>query len=84
MLMRKFLPVRPLLMKHLFSSQKVLYFDYQATTPMDYRVVDAMMPYNLEHYGNPHSRNHKFGWDASTAVETARKQVADLIGADPK
>lgn len=67
-----------------FSSKKVMYFDYQATTPVDYRVLDAMMPYFTEHYGNPHSKTHKFGWDSSTAIEAARKSVADLIGADEK
>jgi cysteine desulfurase len=51
-----------------FSSQKVMYFDYQATTPVDYRVLDAMMPYMTELYGNPHSKTHKFGWDSSEAV----------------
>ena len=67
-----------------FSSKKVMYFDYQATTPVDYRVLDAMMPYFTEHYGNPHSKTHKFGWDSSKAIEAARKNVADLIGADEK
>lgn len=65
-----------------FSSKKMQYFDYQATTPIDYRVLDAMMPYLTDMYGNPHSKTHKFGWDSSTAVDIARKQVADLIGAD--
>ena len=51
-----------------FCSKKVQYFDYQATTPVDYRVLDAMMPYFTEHYGNPHSKTHKFGWDSSTAI----------------
>lgn len=60
------------------------YFDYQATTPIDYRVADAMSPFLLQHYGNPHSKTHSFGWDASRAVENARSQVADLIGADSK
>lgn len=67
-----------------FSSKKVMYFDYQATTPVDYRVLDAMMPYMTEHYGNPHSKTHKFGWDSSKAIEAARKSVADIIGADEK
>jgi cysteine desulfurase len=65
-----------------FSTRKVMYFDYQATTPVDYRVLDAMMPYFTENYGNPHSKTHKFGWDSSTAIEAARKSVADMIGAD--
>jgi len=58
--------------------------DYQATTPVDYRVLDAMMPYFLQFYGNPHSKTHKFGWDSSEAVEKARNQIASLIGADPR
>lgn len=84
MLLRKFFPLRSLPPRHLFSSSKVIYLDYQATTPLDYRVLDAMTPYNIEYYGNPHSRNHKYGWDTSTAVEKARNQVAELIGADPR
>lgn len=65
-----------------FSSKKIQYFDYQATTPVDYRVLDAMTPYFTEQYGNPHSKTHKFGWDSAAAIDKARKQVADLIGAD--
>ncbi|KIY65492.1 cysteine desulfurase [Cylindrobasidium torrendii FP15055 ss-10] len=56
----------------------------QATTPMDPRVVDAMMPYMVDQYGNPHSRTHAYGWEAEMAVEEARKNIADLIGADSK
>ncbi len=67
-----------------FSSSRVQYLDYQATTPIDYRVLDAMMPYLTEHYGNPHSKTHQYGWTSSEAIERARKQVADLIGADEK
>ena len=59
-----------------------IYLDYQATTPLDPRVLDAMAPYWRETFGNPHSRGHRFGWDARQAVETARSQVADLLGAD--
>lgn len=61
-----------------------LYLDMQATTPLDPRVIDAMLPFWTDQYGNPHSRTHMFGWESEDAVEIARKQVADLIGADPK
>ncbi|KAK2861742.1 hypothetical protein Q5P01_001275 [Channa striata] len=61
-----------------------LYMDFQATTPMDPRVLDAMLPYQVNYYGNPHSRTHAYGWESETAMETARKQVAELIGADPR
>jgi len=61
-----------------------VYMDSQATTPLDPRVLDKMMPYQTTYYGNPHSRTHAFGWQAEDAVEHARKQVADLIKADPK
>ncbi|KAI7859102.1 cysteine desulfurase [Circinella umbellata] len=61
-----------------------IYLDVQATSPMDPRVLDAMMPYMTEIYGNPHSRTHQYGWETETAVENARKEVAQLIGADPK
>ncbi|VDM41102.1 unnamed protein product [Toxocara canis] len=63
---------------------KPLYLDAQATTPMDPRVVDAMLPYMLNTFGNPHSRTHQYGWDADNAVEKAREQVAKLVGADPR
>ena len=59
-----------------------IYLDYQATTPLDPRVASSMEPYWSRIYGNPHSRDHAFGWDASAAVESARHQVANLIGAD--
>ena len=61
-----------------------LYLDYQATTPMDPRVLDAMMPYFTTKFGNPHSRNHHHGWEAEEAVEKARAQVAKLINADER
>jgi len=61
-----------------------IYLDYQATTPCDPRVVEAMLPYFTEHFGNPHSRNHKYGWDAEAAVEKARAQIASIIKADEK
>lgn len=56
----------------------------QSTTPMDPRALDSMMEYQLERYGNPHSRTHAYGWESEAVVEKARKQVADLIGASPK
>ncbi|HPF47267.1 MAG: aminotransferase class V-fold PLP-dependent enzyme [Alphaproteobacteria bacterium] len=61
-----------------------IYLDYQATTPLDERVLKAMMPFLTEKFGNPHSVEHRFGWEAEAAVDVARKQVADLIGADEK
>ena len=61
-----------------------IYMDYGATTPVDPRVVDAMIPWLREHFGNPASRSHAWGWEAEEAVERARSQVAELIGADPR
>jgi cysteine desulfurase len=61
-----------------------IYMDYHATTPVDPRVLEAMLPYFTENFGNPASRNHAFGWVAEEAVDKGRKQVADLIGAKPK
>ena len=61
-----------------------IYMDYGATTPVDQRVVDAMIPWLREHFGNPASRSHAWGWEAEAAVEKAREQVAALIGADPR
>jgi len=61
-----------------------IYMDYGATTPCDPRVVDAMIPWLREHFGNPASRTHAYGWEAEAAVEKARVQVAELIGADPR
>lgn len=60
------------------------YLDMQATTPVDPRVLDAMMPYLQAKFGNPHSKSHSFGWDAEEATEKARKQIAKLINADPR
>ena len=61
-----------------------IYMDYGATTPCDPRVVDVMIPWLREHFGNPASRSHAWGWEAEAAVENAREQVAELIGADPR
>merc|ERR1711992_354556 len=61
-----------------------LYLDAQSTTPMDPRVLDAMLPYMTSYYGNPHSRTHQYGWESETAMEKAREQIADLLGADAK
>ena len=61
-----------------------IYLDYGATNPCDPRVVDAIVPWLREHFGNPASRTHAWGWEAEAAVEKARENVADLIGADPR
>ncbi len=61
-----------------------IYMDYSSTNPCDERVVDAMVPWLRSHFGNPASRSHAWGWEAEAAVEKARCQVADLIGADPR
>ena len=61
-----------------------VYLDNNATTPLDPRVLDAMMPYMTNQFGNPHSRSHSYGWEAEKMVERARRQLADLIGADKK
>jgi len=61
-----------------------IYMDYGATSPVDQRVVDAMIPWLREHFGNPASRSHAWGWEAEAVVEKAREQVAALIGADPR
>mmetsp|Transcript_91930 Transcript_91930/g.265178 ORF Transcript_91930/g.265178 Transcript_91930/m.265178 type:complete len:450 (-) Transcript_91930:244-1593(-) len=72
------------LSKHFDESRGPSYLDMQATTPVDPRVLDAMLPWFGSRFGNPHSRSHAFGWDAEDATEKAREQVAALINADPR
>lgn len=64
--------------------QYPIYMDYNATTPLDKRVLEAMMPYLTEHFGNSASRSHAYGWKAAEAVDMARQQVADLLGCTSK
>lgn len=66
------------------EGQRPIYLDMQATTPVDPRVLDAMLPYYVGVFGNPHSRTHAYGWESEKAVEDAREHIAKLIGADPK
>ncbi|XP_075428668.1 cysteine desulfurase isoform X2 [Ascaphus truei] len=66
------------------SELRPLYMDVQATTPLDPRVLDRMLPFLVNYYGNPHSRTHAYGWESEKAMEKARAQVASLIGADPR
>ena len=61
-----------------------VYLDYQATTPVDPRVLDAMLPYFTEKFGNPHSRTHPYGAESEDAVEVSRAQLAALIGAEAR
>jgi len=68
----------------LASERQPIYLDYSATTPVDQRVADKMIPFITEHFGNPASRSHPFGWTAEKAVENAREEVAKLVGADPR
>ncbi|BFG77366.1 IscS subfamily cysteine desulfurase [Paraburkholderia terrae] len=65
-------------------TSRPIYMDYSATTPVDPRVVEKMVPYLYERFGNPASRSHSYGWDAEEAVETARRHVAALLHADPR
>ncbi len=65
-------------------SKMPIYLDYSATTPVDPRVADKMIPWLTEHFGNPASRSHAYGWEAEAAVEEAREQVARLVNCDPK
>lgn len=71
-------------MTDLHSTRAPIYMDYGATTPVDPRVAQVMIPYLTEKFGNPASRTHAFGWEAEEAVERARQQVADLLHADPR
>jgi cysteine desulfurase len=75
-----------LLRQKLISENVVfpIYMDYQSTTPTDPRVVDAMLPYFITKFGNPHSRSHSFGWEAEEAIELAREKVASLINANSR
>lgn len=66
------------------TTPRQIYLDYQSTTPCDPRVVEKMLPYFTQHFGNPHSRSHPEGWHAENAVEEAREQVAHIIKADPR
>ncbi len=67
-----------------FLEGRPAYLDFQATTPMDLRVLDSMLPYQLNRFGNPHSKTHSFGWESEKAIEDARANVGALIGADAK
>lgn len=71
-------------MKGVKISGRPLYLDMQATSPVDPRVLDAMLPYFVSQYGNPHSRTHLYGWESDEAVEVSRDQVARLVHASPK
>ena len=66
------------------SERKPIYLDYSATTPVDPRVAQKMIPYLTEDFGNPASRSHPYGWTAEQAVENAREEVAKLVNADPR
>lgn len=70
--------------KNAAAPLKAIYLDHAATTPCDPRVVEAMLPYFTTKFGNPGSRNHRYGWEAEEGVDIAREQVAALLGADPK
>ena len=63
---------------------RAIYLDSQATTPLDPRALDAMLPYMTGMYGNPHSVTHQYGWESAEVVDTARDQISSLINANPK
>lgn len=65
-------------------SGRPIYLDFQATTPTDPRVLDAMLPFLLGKYGNPHSKTHTFGWETEESIEEARENIAKMIGANAK
>lgn len=65
-------------------ASRPIYLDAQSTSPVDPRVLDAMMPYYINQYGNPHSRTHAYGWESESATDDARKHIADLMNADAK
>lgn len=70
-------------MSKLAKQGRPIYMDVQATTPLDYRAADAMLPFLTSMYGNPHSKSHEYGWICEEAVEKARANIARLIKADP-
>ena len=76
--------VAPITAKGSHIAGRAVYLDFQATTPLDPRVLDCMLPFLTDLYGNAHSRTHHYGWESEQAVEKARKQVASLVGADAK
>ncbi len=69
---------------HPSAPKRPIFLDYQSTTPCDPRVVEAMIPWFTEKFGNPHTRSHSFGWESEEATEVAREHVASVIGANPK
>src|ERR1700738_2033593 len=77
-------PLEKSLMDTIRAPHFPIYMDYSATTPIDPRVADKMIPYLREQFGNPASRSHMYGWTAEQAVEDARGQVAALVNADPR